>query len=70
MFGENPKGTQVSRETLYEQVWSIPMARFSQEAKQINGSPGRNNMRIGLIHWLPDRFHIASTLNPLHPKLG
>lgn len=31
MFRENPKGTQVSRETLYEQVWSTPMTKLAKE---------------------------------------
>ena len=31
MFGESPKGTQVSRETLYEQVWSTPMTKLAKE---------------------------------------
>lgn len=31
MFGEHPHGTQVSRQTLYDQVWSTPMARLAKE---------------------------------------
>lgn len=31
MFGERAEGTQVSRQTLYNHVWSTPMARLSKE---------------------------------------
>jgi|CXWL01.1.fsa_nt_gi hypothetical protein len=47
MFDEQTTGIKISRQTLYDQVWSIPMARFNQEAKQINGLSGRINMQIG-----------------------
>ena len=47
MFDEQTTGIKISRQTLYDQVWSIPMARFNLEAKQINGLPGHTNMQIG-----------------------
>ena len=56
MFDEQTTGIKVSRQTLYDQVWSIPMARFNQEANQINGLFGHTNMRTDLIHWSPDSF--------------
>ena len=31
MFGERAKGTQVSRQALYDQVWATPMARLAKE---------------------------------------
>ena len=46
------------------------MARFSQEAKQINGLSGPTNMQIGSTHSWPDNFKYCVYFESLTSQAG